>query len=270
MANPGRNPFDSGLRVWRHAPGAMSAPHVHEQIEVLVVTRGRLRHHQCGISVDLGPGELVAFWAAFPHHTISSSPDVATVVLYVPLEWFLGQPAWTGQISAWMGRGLLRRRDPAQIGWAERCLDAFADGSPAGLHRLRLLTELHLLDLATGQNSAVRPADAALGRHVQAMIRLILTRFAEPLTIADIARAAGLHPTYAAGVFRRVTGLSPWAFVLQVRTAEAQHLLLDAQRSVLDVGLAAGFGSEARFHAIFRRLTGTTPDRYRRPRRQRS
>jgi AraC-like DNA-binding protein len=96
------------------------------------------------------------------------------------------------------------------------------------------------------------------------MIDTILRRYAEPLSVPDIAQAAGVHPHYAMGIFRRTVGLTIWEFLLQVRAAHAQRLLADEGLSVLEAGLSAGFGSCARYYATFRRLTGTTPERYRR------
>jgi len=157
----------------------------------------------------------------------------------------------------------VRGHGPAHIVWLRNLLAGANGTDPVALHRLRLASELHLLDLVA-DTAPLPTASEGLQRHVAAMIGLVLRRYAEPLTAANVAAAAGLHPNYAMAVFRRTTGLKLWDFVLQVRVAQAQRLLLEPGRNVLGVGLAAGFGSEARFHAVFRKLVGTSPDRYRR------
>lgn len=254
---------EHGLQIFRYQPRSMSGPHAHEQIEVLVVERGTLKHHQAGTVVDLREGDLLAFWAAFPHWTIAGSADIQVLFAYLPLEWFLGVPAWSAGVSHWLSRGVVRGQGREHITWLQSLHAVATETDPVALHRVRLASELHLLDLvAAGQVEAA--TSEGLQRHVAAMISVVLSRYAEPLTAADVARAAGLHPNYAMAVFRRITGLKLWDFVQQVRVAHAQRLLLEPGRSVLGVGLAAGFGSEARFHAVFRKLAGTSPDRYRR------
>lgn len=259
-----------GFHVWWRELMPMPGPHVHEQIEVLVLERGTLRHSQCGIERELTPGSLVAFWSAFPHYTVECSPDAACVLLYLPADWFLGHPAAVSLMSYWMERRMIADSDPLHVDWARQRLADFAQDDPVSRHILRLDIESYLLRL--GRNLGVvgpsaTPATGERENHrqgVAAMIDTILKRYAEPLSVADIANAAGVHPHYAMGIFRRTVGLTIWEFLLQVRTAHAQRLLADNRLSVLEAGLGAGFGSCARFYATFRRLTGTTPEKYRR------
>jgi AraC-like DNA-binding protein len=259
-----------GFQVWDRQLCPMPTPHVHEQVEVLVLERGWLDHWQCGERCRFGPGTLLAFWAAFPHRTVACSPDAACTLLYLPLEWFLGHPLGAGLTARWLGRGILVDEDPAHVPWAREQLAAFVDRDPTARGLSRLEIELYLLRVAqrrgllAGGGERGAAGQEAQRRAASAMIDAILRRYAEPLTVADIAAVAGLNARYAMGMFKRVVGLGIWEFVLQVRTAHAQRLLADPDTSVLDAALAAGFGSTARFYATFRRITGATPDKYRR------
>ena len=70
MAGRERSPGDPpGFRLFRLAVGAMEAPHIHDQVEVMVVESGRIVHEQCVRTEELRAGDLAAFWAAFPHRT---------------------------------------------------------------------------------------------------------------------------------------------------------------------------------------------------------
>lgn len=259
-----------GFQVWWRELMPMPGPHVHEQIEVLVLERGTLRHSQCGIERELTPGSLVAFWSAFPHYTIECSADAACTLLYLPVDWFLGHPATVGLMSYWMERRMIAACDPQHLVWAKRCLSDFNQNDAVSRYIMRLDIESYLLRLGLSLGvlgPTAEPASNERENHrqgVAAMIDAILKRYAEPLSVADIAQTAGVHPHYAMGIFRRTVGLTIWEFLLQVRTAHAQRLLADRHLSVLDAGLGAGFGSCARFYATFRRLTGTTPEKYRR------
>jgi len=45
--------------------------------------------------------------------------------------------------------------------------------------------------------------------------------------------------------------------------ARARRLLIETQRSVIDIGLEVGYSSPSHFSQIFRREVGVTPSAYR-------
>ena len=55
-------------------------------------------------------------------------------------------------------------------------------------------------------------------------------------------------------------------FINRARVEEAKRLINEPQwqgRSLLDIGLAAGFNSKSSFNLMFKRLSGATPTQYR-------
>ncbi len=257
---------EMGLRAMRVPVGPMTMPHVHDQIEILVMERGWILHEQGGERIRLPQGGLLSLWAAFPHRTLRASAGASLLAIYLPLSWFIGNPAWSRVLTRWMGRqSLMAAPDGGHTAWALRLLELVRDETPVTQHRLRLEAELHLLrHLPAGTAPEAGCLAVARSHHVERMISHILRYYDTPMTVASIAGTVGLHPTYAQDLFRRATGLPLWEFVLQVRTAQAQRLLADPDRSVLAAGLEAGFGSASRFHATFKRVAGQTPASYRR------
>jgi AraC family transcriptional regulator len=78
-----------------------------------------------------------------------------------------------------------------------------------------------------------------------------------------LAALAGLSPFHFSRAFKASTGLSPHAYVLHCRVAEAKRLLSHTSLAVADIALRTGFSSPGQLSARFRAATGTTPSAFR-------
>ena len=84
------------------------------------------------------------------------------------------------------------------------------------------------------------------------------------LSVAQLARAVGVHPVHLARVFRRAWGVSP-ADVLRWRRAEnAVRLLGKSQWSAAAIATSVGFVDQSHMSRTLRSLYGTTPGECRR------
>ena len=88
----------------------------------------------------------------------------------------------------------------------------------------------------------------------------------EPLTLGRIAEALHISPYHLHRVFKRVTGLTPMAYLVKHRLTVAQQLLTDTELTMTDVGATVGFTSSAHFSTVFRKEFGQSPTAYRRQR----
>jgi AraC-like DNA-binding protein len=88
-------------------------------------------------------------------------------------------------------------------------------------------------------------------------------RYAERLTVADMARAAQLSPAHFSREFRAAFGESPHQYLLTRRLERAATLLRSTDRTVADICFMVGLSSVGSFTTSFRRMFGTTPTQYR-------
>jgi len=88
-------------------------------------------------------------------------------------------------------------------------------------------------------------------------------RFAEPLGVADMARAARLSQAHFSREFRRVFGESPHQYLLTRRLERAAALLRTTDRSVAEICITVGLRSIGSFTTSFGRAFGQTPTEYR-------
>ena len=100
-------------------------------------------------------------------------------------------------------------------------------------------------------------------RHLLRAKDLADSRYAEPLEVADLARAAGLSPAYFSREFRRAFGESPHVYLLTRRLERAAALLRNTDHSVADICVAVGLTSVGSFTTSFTRLFGMSPTAYR-------
>jgi AraC-like DNA-binding protein len=81
------------------------------------------------------------------------------------------------------------------------------------------------------------------------------------ISLQELANVAGLSPFHLARVFRQEIGLPPHLYQVQVRIAQAKHLLARGWR-VAQVATETGFYDQSHFGGHFKRLVGVTPARY--------
>jgi AraC family transcriptional regulator len=85
----------------------------------------------------------------------------------------------------------------------------------------------------------------------------------EPISLADIAAAAGLSRMHFAAQFRAATGMRPHEYLIQRRIERAQELLLASRKPLVEIALDVGFKTQAHFTTVFARLVGETPNVWR-------
>ena len=91
----------------------------------------------------------------------------------------------------------------------------------------------------------------------------VLAHLDADLSLAVLAREAGMSASCFSRWFRERTGITPHAFVLEARVAHAKALLQRSELSLLEVALAVGFTSQSCLNVTFRRKAGLTPAEYR-------
>jgi AraC-like DNA-binding protein len=105
--------------------------------------------------------------------------------------------------------------------------------------------------------------DVAVGS-VSRVVDLVRERMSGPLTVTELAAAAGCSTSTLDRRVRRVFGLSPQQLVLRTRIDHAATLLASTGVPIAEVATACGFYDQAAFTRTFGRLTGETPAQFRR------
>ncbi|HKY94198.1 MAG TPA: AraC family transcriptional regulator [Kiloniellales bacterium] len=195
-------------------------------------------------------------------------PDV--LHLYLP-------PGYLSDLAAEAGTGPVElidtfdRDDPVMFSLGRHVLREIEQGCTA-VDSLAGEALAQLVGVQLLRKHSVRPLPPQSGAALPAwrlrrVTELVESRLDGELTIAAMAEAAGLSAYHFSRSFKATTGRPPHRYLLERRIERAKELLRDGKQEIVQVALAAGFASQEHMTTVFRRLTGTTPARYRRARR---
>jgi AraC-like DNA-binding protein len=106
-------------------------------------------------------------------------------------------------------------------------------------------------------------AFAPPARHLLRARDLADARYAEPLSVEDMANAAGLSKAHFSREFKREFGESPYSYLLTRRLERAAALLRATDRTIPDICLSVGLTSLGSFTTSFTRTFGLSPSAYR-------
>lgn len=238
------------------------APHAHDTYAIGTILTGCEIWHARGRRLYAGPGDLVMNQPLDVHDGAPSEGGYRYRMSYPGLDLMQELAAsLTGRES--VGTPFFREpvvHDPegaALFAVAHRLLEEGADA---------LVGEEALLRAYAAM--LVRHADLGprlIGREAGPVDRaraLIEARHDEDLSLAEIGAAVGLPRHHLIRAFRVETGLTPHAFLVDVRVRRARDRLRRGEAPVA-VAAATGFSDQAHLTRAFKARLGVTPGAFR-------
>ena len=201
-------------------------------------------------------------------------PEVAHSYHGIRQEWIVSMAGFTGGICAGLFEclgiresGIYSLSDPSVFTEHVELLRKLteqtpiqADWSPACY---RFLLELSgALTFQTGRE--ILPQEVPESSYSFRVIQYLESHLTETIALADLADSLGLNSEYLCTVFKRETGLTIIQYLQRLRIGRAR-LMLERypERDAAEIGRACGYDSPSYFGLQFKRITGTTPNRYR-------
>jgi AraC-like DNA-binding protein len=244
--------------------------HRHNEVELAVFEGGSLRAMYGGRRLRIPPDHLVVLWGIMPHFALHIDRDLIGRGIRIPFEWVTRwnlPPAFLQRLVNLEVIVAPSQKLPCSdlammqhwIRWMRR---SDADGREIVL----LEAQARLRRLAADAVAERSPTTAARGNltAVERVLLEVANHYHEPLSVLDLASRTGFSRNHLMRMFRKATGSSVYAHILDQRVSCAQRLLLTTDMKVLDIAYESGFSSAARFYATFRRVVGQSPTRYRR------
>ncbi|HEY6120252.1 MAG TPA: AraC family transcriptional regulator [Pyrinomonadaceae bacterium] len=88
-------------------------------------------------------------------------------------------------------------------------------------------------------------------------------RFAEPLTLDEIAKVVGAHPTHLARAFKKHYATTVGEYIRRLRLDWAATQLANTNDSIADIAAAAGFYDQSHFSHHLKKQLGLSPLEFR-------
>ncbi|MEE1295949.1 MAG: AraC family transcriptional regulator [Bifidobacterium sp.] len=250
-------------------PGFAAPPHWHDDLEFIAVTAGLMRYTINDETVDLRRGDGVIVNSRqlhFGHSVNLRECEFACVLIHPRML----------RIDATFDNEFVRPvlQAPnlpyielrADVDW-QRALQqrivAMADARDA----LDIMADAFALwrDLVAHVSPA-EPDDTS-GADLAAMkrmMRFVHRHYAEPVRLADIARAGAVGTSKCCVLFARYVQCPPNEFLIRTRLEATLDELTGSERTVAAIAHDAGFRGASYFTQVFRAHYGCTPTEYRR------
>ncbi|OCT16714.1 hypothetical protein A8709_08585 [Paenibacillus pectinilyticus] len=90
----------------------------------------------------------------------------------------------------------------------------------------------------------------------------IFNRIYEPIRLAELAEAAGVHPSHLTKLFKQETGITISEYIQRQKVEEAKKLLAFSDATPFSAASLLNFHDQSHFTKVFKKYAGVTPKQY--------
>jgi AraC family transcriptional regulator of arabinose operon len=232
-------------------------------LNMTVEGKGVVRNQRDSFSVF--PGDLV-FWQPRVIHWYGNEAEQRSWThlwaYFFPREGWMELLRWPERIGK--GIGTISVRDPEAAKAVERAFSELIE-TINSVHPRRLELSMSLLEAFLWRCDPHNPE--SMGRRVDFRVQraqeYLSRNYHRPIAVEDLARLANLSVSRFAHLFREETGMAPARFLEERRIRAARDRLVLTSESVSDIAFAIGYGDPSYFSRIFKRISGKTPQSFR-------
>jgi AraC family transcriptional regulator len=147
----------------------------------------------------------------------------------------------------------------ALSGLVARAMGGLSSTSEAAWEEISLELAVKAVQLVGGFSPEMNEILPSTFARVTRAVRAIEHDPSRQLSLAYMAREAGLTPYHFLRTFRALTGLTPHQYLRRTRLREAARRLVAESEKIVDIALSCGFGDVSNFNHAFRAEFGVNP-----------
>lgn len=249
--------------------------HWHDELELILIHRGRIAAGTGLSSVTLAAGEGCFIKAGALHNIwkVDNDPCEYYSVVFHPrlvgsmdsIFWLcyiqpLGEPDFPQMLPFLAGNPYDFQRFFSRLWQVQENKNIGYEND------IRYLLTGFVAQLSnTSVEKEQKPAEREVRdmKRMKAMLSFLEAHYAEELTLEQIAESASVSVTECMRCFRRSIGVSPIRFLKERRLQHAADLLRHTERNISEIAVSCGFMDMSYFTKAFRQLYDVTPTAYR-------
>ena len=233
-------------------------PHLHQQIELILVLEGETVGYADGISARLSHGDM---FVAFPNQ-VHYYEDITHHLKHVRV---IFSPDMCSEFSktfkTYVPKTPVVKNVPHLRGLMESILACKDSDDPFAVIKIRgslliLLSEL-LPRIELRENVGVETDT------VKQIINYCYENFERDITLDSVADALHINKYHLSRLFSSRLGIGFCEYINSLRVMRACELLKADNASVSEIAFAVGYNSIRTFNRAFLKITGVTPREYR-------
>jgi len=89
------------------------------------------------------------------------------------------------------------------------------------------------------------------------------SHLADKITLENLSEITHLSPIHFSRVFKTVSGFSPMEFLNRMRVQKASQLLVNTDKTIVEIAMDTGFNDGNYFSRFFKKCQKETPSEFR-------
>lgn len=137
---------------------------------------------------------------------------------------------------------------------------------PSETNRAKIISNLLLVLIRINELLNIEKPLQELNSHdklVKNIVEFIDANYMNDIDLSLLGNRFYTDKFYISHIFKQVTGFSVIEYVQYRRVIEAQKLLKDSNKDILDIYLDCGFNSVQHFYRVFKKISKISPHKYR-------
>lgn len=251
--------------------------HWHEEFQICLVTHGCV-HFQCDqVSYELHENEGLLINSNHIHMARSSDPD-STYLCFAFHPKVLS--SFNGSIiESLYVQPFINAPDLSAV-----YIDPYTDWGNHVLDKIKQIFDVYceqsfgyqisvisgLLDIwnqiiynQKEKLAASRSVESTDLQRTKLLMTYIQEHYSEDISLEELSDAASLSKGECCRLFKRITGNTPFEYLLMYRIKQSISLMKTTNKSIGEIASLTGFNSFSYYSVCFKKIIGTTPKQYR-------
>ena len=267
---PPHNPYDFPKS---EIGKAFCQPHIHDELEILEATEGRVGVRAAGREFVLDKGESVLIKSRVPHQTYAACGYSShSAIQFLPDLLSETTISHSGKyLSRFINSGdmhIFRSGSPATAelhSYNTVIFNEYEKKLPS--YELYIKANLQLMLGCFYRNGILNNTESFFNSHeigkIMPLLKYIDENYAEPITLEQAGKLLNLNRDYFCRLFKKATNMTFTDYLNYVRICHTEQPLTFSDKSIAEISLDAGFSSVSYFNRVFKKYKLITPSEYR-------